>query len=202
MILATRSGREARLGLVATIESIADRINKNNYRNETDVREAIVNRILHELGWDIYDPSTVQREYTVEKRRVDYALFTSSTTPSVFLEVKAPNSGDDGDRQLFEYAFYQGTPFAVLVNGREWSFYLPAEQGSFAERRVQKLDLLERNSKTSQAFSSATYGSIGFETVPRIMMQGATNRAPLAREMRKRRFRAPGRIWGRCRNSS
>jgi hypothetical protein len=137
------------VALVATIESIADRIRKNSYRNETDVREAIVNRIPHELGWDIYDPSTVQREYTVEKRRVDYALFTSSSAPAVFLEVKALNSGETGDRQLFEYAFHQGTPFAVLVNGREWSFYLPAEQGDYSERRVQKLDLLERRANDS-----------------------------------------------------
>ncbi|MGD1038848.1 MAG: type I restriction endonuclease [Roseiarcus sp.] len=132
------------MGLVATIESIADRIHKNYYRNETDVREAIVNRLLSELGWDIYDPSIVRREYTVDKRRVDYALFTSASLSPVFIEVKAPNSGDEGDRQLFEYAFHHGTPFAILVNGREWSFYLPAEQGSYAERRVQKLDLVER----------------------------------------------------------
>ncbi len=135
--------------LVATIGSIADRINRNSYRNETEVREAIVNRVLYELGWDIYDPTAVRREYTVDKRRVDYALFTSTSAPAVFIEVKAPNSGDDGDRQLFEYAFHQGTPFAILVNGREWSFYLPAEQGNYSERRVQKLDLLERDPKDS-----------------------------------------------------
>jgi predicted type IV restriction endonuclease len=135
--------------LVTTIGSIAERIHKNSYRNETDVREAIVNRVLYELGWDIYDPSAVRREYTVDKRRVDYALFTSTSAPAVFIEVKAPNSGDDGDRQLFEYAFHQGTPFAILVNGREWSFYLPAEQGNYSERRVQKLDLLERDPKDS-----------------------------------------------------
>lgn len=135
------------MGLAVTIASIADRIQKNSYRNETDVREAIVVRILHELGWDIYDPAAVRREYSVDKRRVDYALFTSSNSPAVFIEVKAPNSGDEGDRQLFEYAFHQGTPFVVLVNGREWSFYLPGEQGNYSERRVQKLDLLEREAK-------------------------------------------------------
>jgi len=138
------------LALVATIESIKDRISKNSYRNESDVREAIVNRVLHDLGWDIYDPSVVSREFTVEKRRVDFALFTtSSSSPAVILEVKAPNSADEGDRQLFEYAFIWGTPFAVLVNGRDWSFYLPAEQGNYFERRVQKLDLLERKSDDS-----------------------------------------------------
>jgi predicted type IV restriction endonuclease len=66
------------MGLASTIESIAGHIRTNSYRNETDVREAVVNGILHELGWDICDPSAIRREYTVDKRRVDYALFTSS----------------------------------------------------------------------------------------------------------------------------
>jgi len=108
-----------------------------------------VNRILQELGWDIYDPSVVRREFPLEKGRVDYALFTSSVAPVVLIEAKAPSSGEDGTRQLFTYAFHQGTPFVILANGREWSFYLPAEQGNYAERRVQKFDLLERNSKDS-----------------------------------------------------
>jgi hypothetical protein len=137
------------MSLISAIASISEHIRKNSYRNESAVREAIVNRILHELGWDIYDPSVVQREYAVEKRRVDYALFTSARSPAVFVEVKAPNSGEDGDRQLFEYAFHHGTPFAVLVNGRDWSFYLPAEQGDYSERRVQKVDLVERKPEDS-----------------------------------------------------
>jgi hypothetical protein len=32
----------------------------------------------------------------------------------------------------------------VLTDGRTWSFYLPAEQGSYEDRRVYKLDLYER----------------------------------------------------------
>ncbi len=139
------------MSLASTIESIAGLIRANSYRNETDVREAIVNRVLQELGWQVYDPAAVRREFAVDKRRVDYALFTSPGSPSVFIEVKAPNIGDDGDRQLFEYAFHQGVPFAILVNGRDWSFYLPAEQGSYLERRVQKLDLLEREAKDAAA---------------------------------------------------
>src|SRR5260370_10677904 len=133
------------MGLAATVESIAGLIRANSYRNETDVREAIVNRVLQELGWQVYDPTAVRREFAVDKRKVDYAVFAGANSPSVFIEVKAPTAGDEGDRQLFEYAFHQGVPFAILVNGREWSFYLPAEQGSYHERRVQKLDLLERD---------------------------------------------------------
>ncbi len=135
------------MGLGSTIESIANHIRTNSYRNETDIREAVVNCVLHDLGWDTYDPSVVRREYTVERRRADYALFVSTNAPSVLIEVKGPNSSEEGDKQLFEYAFHQGAPFAILVNGREWSFYLPGEQGNYVDRRGQKLDLLERNSK-------------------------------------------------------
>ena len=34
---------------------------------------------------------------------------------------------------------------AILTDGQEWSFYLPGEQGRYDERRVYKLDLLERS---------------------------------------------------------
>ena len=36
---------------------------------------------------------------------------------------------------------------AILTDGQEWSFYLPGEQGRYDERRVYKLDLLERTSE-------------------------------------------------------
>jgi predicted type IV restriction endonuclease len=133
------------MNLVTTIASIAENLRTNKYQNETAIREAVVNRVLQELGWDIFNPEAVRREYgTLERRRVDYSLFTMPNSPSVFIEVKAPNAGANGDRQLFQYAFDAGAPFAILVDGREWSFFLPGEQGAVLERRVHKLDLLER----------------------------------------------------------
>ena len=102
-----------------------------------------------DLGWKVFDPDIVRREYTVDRRRVDYALFANSNadTPAAFIEVKAPNATADGERQLFEYAFHQGVPLAILVDDREWSFFLPGEQGSYTDRRVHKLDLLEREAE-------------------------------------------------------
>ena len=52
-------------------------------------------------------------------------------------------------RQALEYAFHTGVPFIVLTDGKTWSFYLPAEQGSYEERRVFKLDLFERSTGES-----------------------------------------------------
>jgi len=59
--------------------------------------------------------------------------------------VKQPGKAEDGVRQALEYAFHTGVPFIVLTDGKTWSFYLPAEQGSYEDRRVYKLDLFERS---------------------------------------------------------
>ena len=62
----------------------------------------------------------------------------------MFIEVKQPGKAEDGVRQSLEYAFHTGVPLIVLTDGQTWSFYLPAEQGSYEDRRVYKLDLFER----------------------------------------------------------
>ena len=85
-------------------------------------------------------------EYSVGKRRVDFALLTKGT-PAVFVEVKQPGLVDKADRQLFEYAFHEGVPIAILTDGATWHVYLPAMQGSYDERRVYLLDLLERDTE-------------------------------------------------------
>lgn len=75
---------------------------------------------------------------------MDFALCHPATKPIAFIEVKQIGQTDGGERQLFEYAFHIGVPLAILTDGQEWNFYLPAEQGDYGERRVYKLDILER----------------------------------------------------------
>jgi predicted type IV restriction endonuclease len=50
--------------------------------------------------------------------------------------VKQVGQSDRAERQLFEYAFHDGVPMAILTDGREWNFFLPGEQGDYGERRV------------------------------------------------------------------
>ena len=130
--------------LEPTIDMIVGNIRAQKFANETAVREAIVMPVLAALGWEILDPDIVYREYKIRNRRVDYGLIAVGTTPTIIVEVKAIGQISGGDKQLFEYAFHEGVPMAVLSNGREWSFYLPGEHGSYEDRRVYKLDLLER----------------------------------------------------------
>ena len=131
------------------IRDIRENLRRGRYANEAAVSQSIVRRLLGTLGWPIYDPQVVYPEYTVEGRRVDYALCHPASKPRIFVEVKAVGKSEDAERQLFEYAFHMGVPLAVLTDGREWSFFLPAGAGSYDERRIYKLDLVEHDAATS-----------------------------------------------------
>ena len=60
-------------------------------------------------------------------------------------KVKQIGQSEGAERQLFEYAFHAGVPLAILTDGQEWNFFLPGEQGDYGERRVYKLDIVDRD---------------------------------------------------------
>ena len=94
-----------------TIENIREKLRNNIYENEEHIRLSIVIRILDKLGWDIWNPSKVYPEFPVapgeDQTRVDLALFSSSSTPSVFIEIKAIGKIETNlnqiERQLRDY---------------------------------------------------------------------------------------------------
>lgn len=115
------------------------------YPSERAVSTSIVVPILRMLGWDDSDPAQVMPEYTNPRGRVDYALSPGTNRPAVFVEVKRVGQTAEADRQLFEYAFHEGAQIAVLTDGRVWNFYLPGQHGSYQDRRVYQLDVVERD---------------------------------------------------------
>jgi len=133
------------MGLSEHLKKIRDGLREGRFNSEAAVSQGILLPTLYELEWPIFDTSIVIPEYTVEGRRVDYALCHPKNKPYVFIEVKKIGFSDGADKQLFEYAFHLGVPIAILTDGQEWSFYLPGEQGRYDERRVYKLDILERD---------------------------------------------------------
>jgi hypothetical protein len=132
------------LPLADRIENVRTLLNTGVLPNEAAVSHSIVNPLLQELGWPLFDPTYVAPQFKVEGRWVDFALLHHGR-PVVFIEVKQPGRGIGADKQLFEYAFHGGVPLAVLTDGATWHFYLPAMQGTYDERRVYLLDLLERD---------------------------------------------------------
>jgi predicted type IV restriction endonuclease len=132
------------MSLLNALNTILSKLEKDEFANEQAIKQGVVLRILTHLGWDSFEPTVVWPEYSVPPRRVDYALCHPAKKPAVFIEVKQPGQTDAADKQLFEYAFHEGVPLAVLTDGQTWSFYLPSGQGSYDDRRVYRLDLLER----------------------------------------------------------
>lgn len=130
--------------LEATLSDITFRLRQGKFPNEQAISQGIVLRVFQELGWDTWDTNVVWPEYQTGEGRADFALCHPPSKPAVFIEVKQPGKAEDAVRQALEYAFHGGVPFVVLTDGRTWSFYLPAEQGSYEDRRVYKLDLYER----------------------------------------------------------
>jgi hypothetical protein len=132
------------MSLETTLTDITARLRQGRFANEQAIAQGIVLRVLQELGWDTWDTAVVWPEYKTGEGRVDFALCQPPTKPAIFVEVKQPGKAEDAVRQALEYAFHTGVPFVVLTDGKTWSFYLPAEQGSYEDRRVYKLDLFER----------------------------------------------------------
>jgi len=133
------------MGLEQEIESIQVAIRAGRFPNEASVSQGVVLRLLNGLGWPTYDTQVVWPEYSLSGRRVDYGLCHPPGRAIAFIEVKQIGLSDGAERQLFEYAFHEGVPMAILTDGREWNFFLPGEQGSYGERRVYKLDIVERD---------------------------------------------------------
>ena len=132
------------MSLEEQIRDIQNKLKKNDYPNEQSISQGVVLRLLMELGWPVYDTQLVMPEFPVKGGRVDFALCVKSNRPIIFVEVKQPGNTLGADEQLFNYAFNRGVPFAIITDGREWHFYLPTEVGSYEQRRLYVLDLIER----------------------------------------------------------
>ena len=132
------------MDLTEYITEIQRAIRAGQFSNEAAVSRGIVMRLLQALNWPIFDTNIVWPEYRLESIIVDYALCHPPSKPAVILEVKNIGKLEGADSKLFEYAFRAGVPMAILTDGQEWHFYLPAGKGSILERRFYKLDILKR----------------------------------------------------------
>ena len=137
--------RGTTMSIDTTLADITTRLHENGFPNEQAISQGIVLRILRELGWDTYDTAVVWPEYQTGGGRADFALCHPPSKPAIFIEVKQVGKAEGAVQQALQYAFHCGVPFVVLTDGRSWSFYLPAEQGNYDERRVYMLDLYERS---------------------------------------------------------
>ena len=129
------------------IDDIGKRLEQIFFKSETAVRQGIVDPLLRSLGWPTDNTLIVFPEYPIGSGHVDYALCQPSSTPRVFIEAKQVGNIKGAEEQLFGYDSYIRVPIAVLTDGREWQFFHPTGEGTWAERKVCELDLITGNSK-------------------------------------------------------
>ncbi|GHT61044.1 hypothetical protein FACS1894109_19290 [Spirochaetia bacterium] len=133
------------MGLSEDIEDIKTKITNGYYRQETDIVDAIVKRLLQTLGWPLFDTHIIAREYNNSgDGRPDLALFHPTGRPIIVIEAKyISRITDDSKEQLFRYVLKEGFPIAILTDGNDWHFYLPSGQGKYEERNFCSINLVE-----------------------------------------------------------
>jgi hypothetical protein len=138
------------MALEQTVADVVQKLQANMFPNESAVSSTAVVPILGDLGWPVNNPLVVYREYPVERTRAYLALCRPdygnprNCKPIVFVEVKkVGNLTLIGEDQLFRYAFTNGVQLLVFTDGQQWDFYLTSGQGSYDERKIFSLNLLE-----------------------------------------------------------
>lgn len=113
--------------------------------NEEATKQSIILPILQLIGWQVFEADEVSPEFSIENKRVDYALRSGSIN-KVFIEVKRINEDlEKHQEQLLTYSFRQGVNLSILTNGILWWFYLPLQEGSWEQRKFYAVDMYSQN---------------------------------------------------------
>lgn len=134
------------------IRDIQTKIQQNRFPNEASISQGIVLRIIRALGWNVDDIDVVWPEFSTGTQRADYALCHPAGKPLVLIEVKQPGTMSvQAEEQLAAYAYREGVPLVILTSGQDWHFYAPYGPGQFSDRRIYRLDLMERTTEEAES---------------------------------------------------
>lgn len=131
--------------LVARIELLRARIKSHSTalrENETRTRMALIDPLLHALGWDVSDPGVVTPEYKVSDIWADYALLRPDGQPVATVEAKKLGTVLAAHRmQMLNYANAAGIDYAGLTDGNHWELYDVFKRGQLEERRILEVSI-------------------------------------------------------------
>jgi len=90
---------------------------------EADAR-MVIDQLLKEAGWDIFNKAQVSTEEPTADGRADYLLKNTRSQPLAVIEAKRFSVDPYGAKeQAKEYAQSLGAPFVILSNGQEHYFW-------------------------------------------------------------------------------
>lgn len=133
--------------LIELVETLRERIEKHGdalRASEALTRYALINPLLHELGWDTTDLALVIPEYNSGNGPADYALLDDGKPVMI---VEAKKLGDRLDTkvlsQVLSYCMMEGTDHFSVTNGRTLG-NLRDPQTWWYRREIDSLLRLER----------------------------------------------------------
>ena len=139
--------------LVRVIETLKQRIRDHGSRlreNETRTRMALIDPLLHTLGWDTADPGMVIPEYNVSRQSADYALLGHDGKPAATVEAKKlGESLETHKMQMLNYSNASGVAYAGLTDGNHWELYEVFKRGPLEDRQILKVSIADRPSHES-----------------------------------------------------
>ena len=129
--------------LITVIETLKQRITDHGailQDNETRTRMALIDPLLHVLGWDATDPFLVIPEFDAGGGQVDYALLGKKGGPIAVIEAKRLGEPLQKYRhQMIGYAKDASINYAGITDGDQWELYDISRRGALQEK--QMLDL-------------------------------------------------------------
>ncbi len=140
--------------LVRVIETLKQRIREHGSRlreNETRTRMALIDPLLHTLGWDPADPGMVIPEYDVSRQWADYALLGHDGKPVAIVEAKklGESFSEKHRTQMVGYCTTNGIKYAGLTDGDQWELYEVFKPIPLEEKRRLKVSIADRPSHES-----------------------------------------------------
>ena len=103
---------------------------------------ALIDPLMHTLGWDVSDPGVVTPEYKVSDGWADYALLRPDGRPVATVEAKKLGTVLAAHRmQMLNYANAAGIDYAGLTDGNHWELYDVFKRGQLEERRILEVSI-------------------------------------------------------------
>ncbi|MEZ4452301.1 MAG: type I restriction enzyme HsdR N-terminal domain-containing protein [Nannocystaceae bacterium] len=151
------------------LQRLAEQVRKRlpHVRGEEATKQALILPFLSALGYDIYDPTEVQPEFTADfaKKRshgqaekVDYAIHRAGV-PVLFVECKAADAAlGTFSGQLARY--FNSTPacpVAILTNGVRYVFYTDLdEKNILSDKSFFEIDILRLSEAEAEVLEGYT----------------------------------------------
>jgi len=149
--------------VLSQVKESAERYKDTLRKNEAATRAVLVDPVLRALGWDTANTYMVEVERTLEKSRVDYALYDHNAAICIIIEAKSLQTNlnqTDFIMSLVNYAFTFKLQDIFLTDGSIWQHFTSFQPGNVQAAKTINLavdDPIESSAYLVQRLDAAKF---------------------------------------------